>query len=132
MRTGRRREKQAPGEAKTPPAPQPKPAAKSARPPSRSSIRPGLILLLIVAGAFIALLIGVVVCGRSCMRPRASTYLPATAEGSWQTTVKVLVPQMARSEGWRSDCESDPDCTVLSGTCQMRPRATRSARTSPG
>lgn len=118
MRTGRRRNGQAPGEAKSPPAPQPKPARR----PSRSPIRPGLILLLVIAGAFIALLIGVVVCGRACIGPKASTYLPATAEGSWQTTVKVLVPQMVRGEGWRSDCESEPDCMVLSGTCQMQPR----------
>jgi len=27
-----------------------------------------------------------------------------------------------RKEGWRSDCESDPDCTVLPDTCQMRLR----------
>jgi hypothetical protein len=122
MRTGRRRNGQAPGEAKSPPAPQPKPLTKPARRPSRSPIRPGLILLLVIAGAFIALLIGVVVCGRACMGPKASTYLPATAEGSWETTVKVLVPQMVRGEGWRSDCESEPDCRLLSGTCQMQPR----------
>ena len=127
MRTGRRRKKPAAEEkpsegTKKPPAPRPKPLAKPSRPPSRSPLRRGLIPLLILTGAFIMLVIGIIVCGRSCMRPRAETYLPATAEGSWQTTVKVLVPQMVRSEGWRSDCESDPDCTVLSGTCQMRPR----------
>jgi hypothetical protein len=122
MRTGRRRNGQAPGEAKSPPAPHSEPVTKPARRPSRSPIRPGLILLLVIAGALIALLIGVFVCGRACMGPKASTYLPATAEGSWQTTVKVLVPQMVRGEGWRSDCESDPDCRVLSAKCQMRPR----------
>jgi hypothetical protein len=122
MRTGRRREKQAPEEAQKPPAPQPKPPAKPSRPPSRTPLRSGLIPLLLITGAFIALVIGIIVCGRSCMAPKAETYLPATAEGSWQATVKVLVPQMVRGEGWRSECESDPNCTVLSGTCQMRPR----------
>jgi hypothetical protein len=122
MRTGRRRKKQAPEEPKEPPAPQPKPSAKPSRPASRSPLRAGLIPLLAITGAFITLVIGIIVCGRSCMRPSASTYLAATAEGSWQTTVNMLVPQVVRSEGWRSDCESDPDCAVLVSTCQMRPR----------
>jgi hypothetical protein len=81
-----------------------------------------LIPTLAVAVVLCVLVIGILMCGRSCFAPKAESYLPATAEGSWQTTVKVLVPQMVRSEGWRSDCESDPDCTVLSSTCQMRPR----------
>jgi hypothetical protein len=110
MRTGRRRKKQAfeeekAPETKKPPVSRPKPATK----PPRSPLRPGLIPLLILIGAFIALVIGIIVCGGSCFRPRASTYLPATAEGSWQATVNVLVPQTVRGEGWRSDCESDPD-----------------------
>ena len=109
MRTGRRRKKQAPEEEKKPPAPQPKPSPRPARPPSRSPVRRGLIPLLLITGAFIALVIGIIICGRSCLAPQADTYLPATTEGSWQTTVKVLVPQMTRSEGWRSDCEADPD-----------------------
>jgi hypothetical protein len=124
MRTGRRRKKPALAEekkaptAKKPSAPRPKPSTK----PSRSPRRPGLVPLLLITGAFIALVIGIIVCGRSCMRPSASTYLAATAEGSWQTTVNVLALQVVRSEGWRSDCESNADCTVLAGTCQMRPR----------
>ncbi len=120
MRTGRRRKKQAPEEQQ--PTPTPKPSSRPARTPSRFPLRRGLVPILAIAAVLCVLVIGILVCGRSCFAPKAETYLPVTAEGSWQTTVEVLVPQMVRSEGWRSDCESDPDCTVLSGTCQMRPR----------
>ncbi|MFL7790566.1 MAG: hypothetical protein AB8I69_00375 [Anaerolineae bacterium] len=126
MKTGRRRQKQvteekAPEEGKSP-APQPKPTTRPSKPASRSPLPRWLIPTLAVAIVLCVLVIGIFMCGRSCFAPKAESYLPATAEGSWQTTVKVLAPQMVRSEGWRSDCESDPDCTVLSGTCQMRPR----------
>jgi hypothetical protein len=120
MKTGRRREKQAPEEQQ--PTPTPKPSSGPARTPSRFSLRQGLVPILAIAAVLCVLVIGIIVCGRSCFAPKVESYLLATAEGSWQTTVNVLVPQMVRSEGWRSDCESDPDCNVLSGTCQMRPR----------
>jgi hypothetical protein len=128
MRTGRRREKQAPEDQQPTPTPKPTPSTP-ARPPSRSPLPRGLVPILAIATVLCALVIGILICGRSCFSPKAETYLPATAEGSWRTTVKVLVPQTARSEGWRSDCESDPDCAVLSGTCQMRPREDKFAET---
>jgi hypothetical protein len=125
MRTGRRRQKQVP-EEKAPeeksPAPKPKPTTGPAKPTSRSPLPRWLIPILAVGAVLCVLLIGILICGRSCFAPKVESYLPATAEGSWQTTVKVLAPQIVRDEGWRSDCESDPNCTVLPKTCQMRLR----------
>ena len=40
----------------------------------------------------VVLVVGSLVCGRSCFGPKAtpSTYLPATATGSWTTTVRLV------------------------------------------
>lgn len=122
MKTGRRRKKQVPEDQQPTPTPKPSTPSKPARPPSRSPLRRGLVPILAIAAVLCVLVIGILIFGRSCFAPKVESYLPATAEGSWQTTVKVLMPQLVKSEGWRSDCESDPDCTVLAGTCQTRLR----------
>jgi hypothetical protein len=58
----------------------------------------------------------------SSPRAKPATYLPATAEGSWTASVKLLVPEVVSGEGWRSDCDADSACTVLPATCQVRER----------
>jgi hypothetical protein len=146
MKTGRRRKKEPRPEAPEPTSPaqptsfapptppaqpasfapptaaRPRPAAKkSVR--ARTPARLGLIALPIIA-VLIVLVLGIILCGRSCFGPRATpaTYLPATAEGSWTATVKVMAPQVEAKEGWRSDCEANANCTVVPGTCELRER----------
>ena len=127
MKTGRRRKK-----AETPESPQPSPA-KPARPAARTTrprpkrvtrrkLSPALIILPILF-ALIVLIVGAVICS-TCLGPRAkpSVYLPATASGSWVTTVKVLAPELTSTERFRSDCEADAKCRVIPGTCTMRER----------
>lgn len=127
MKTGRRRKKKTTPEerpAPSPPSaqtPSPLPSQVS-RAPSRSKIVP-LVLVATVA----ALAIGAIVCSRACslFGERPAAYLPATAEGSWTTTVNVMAPQTVVKEGWRSDCEAEAGCTVLAHTCQLRQREDR-------
>ena len=127
MKTGRRRKKaEAPETPEPSPAKRSRPATKAVRPrpkrTKRSKAPPGVIILPILF-AVIALIIGVVICSQ-CLGPRAkpSDYLPSSASGSWVATVKVLAPELAITERFRSDCEADPKCTVLPGTCEMRER----------
>ena len=130
MKTGRRRKK----ESQEPPrqAPSPPPETASPRPegkkppspplPSRTPSRRGLVLSILIVLAL--LIFGGLLCGRSCLGPRAepSVYLPADAEGSWVTTVKLVVPQVTIEERFRSDCDLDVGCTVIPGTCEVRER----------
>lgn len=137
MKTGRRRKKApagetpepAPSEAAASPAPSSKPtlsAPRVVRPVAQrikqSKLSPGLIILPIFV-AIIVLILAIVLCS-TCLGPREqpASYLPATVSGSWATTVEVLVPQTTVQDRFRSDCEADPNCAVIPGTCQMRER----------
>ena len=142
MKTGRRRKKTLIQET-VEPAPEPqakevappieaRPRAKAAkaataRVPARVPAlnKPWLLILIAVA---VLICVGLI-CARSCLGPEAAatTYLPATADGSWTATVQVVAPQGAVSEGWRSDCEADAGCTVVPGTCELRERADRTS-----
>ena len=98
MKTGRRRRKdkeQAQEQDRTqakepvsfgPPSPPP------SRPSARLPARPGIAQLLPVLIGLAVLIFGGLLCGRSCFGPKVepSTYLPATAEGSWTATVKLV------------------------------------------
>jgi len=128
MKTGRRRKKEEPQESPEqisfqPPQPTSKPKAAPARPESKKptpSRRSKLVFPILIAVA--ALVIGAMMCGRSCLGPRQApaTYLPATADGSWTATVNLLVPGVTVEGRFRADCEADADCTVMPGTCEMR------------
>jgi hypothetical protein len=108
MKTGRRRKKEETQDAdKLPPkAPDAKPVSFSppsgapdrtptrpstARTPARSSTARLLPILI----GLVVLAFGGVICSRSCLGPKTEpvTYLPATAEGSWTTTVNVLASE---------------------------------------
>jgi hypothetical protein len=76
--------------------------------------------------------LAILICGglllsRACLGPEdtPATYLPATANGSWTTAVRLMGPQLAVQGRWRSDCEADAGCTVLPGTCEVREREDR-------
>jgi hypothetical protein len=148
MKTGRRRKKepvQEPAEQAPPSAPEeitPSKTAQSgakkpvaARPPLRAPARLGRphlplgrpwLLILIALVAFVCLIL---LLSRACRGPGApsTTYLPTTADGSWTTVVRLVVPQGEVRGGWRSDCEADPLCTVVPGTCDVRERADRTS-----
>ena len=142
MKTGRRRKKE-PADQPSPPQPEPEPASKAAQPPPPAAARPSvrkpsvtgrpspqptrlrqawlLIVVALVVFVCLALLLS-----RACQGPATpTTYLPATADGSWTTVVKVVAPQTESMERWRSDCEADPLCTVIPGTCEVREREDR-------
>jgi hypothetical protein len=129
MKTGRRRKKEVVPEA---PEPAPEPQPKAVTPPATAKAKrapaglpPALNKpwLLILIGVVVLICAGLI-CARACLGPRAEplTYLPATADGSWTTTVDLVAPQMSVGAGWRSDCEADINCTVVPGTCEMRER----------
>ncbi len=134
MKTGRRRKKQKKSESPEstsfpPPSskpkskPKPRPKSAPARPASKkptSALRPPPVLLILIA--LFVLFIGAILCAHACLGPREepATYLPATADGSWITTVNALVPSVTVEERERADCEADADCTVIPGTCRMR------------
>ena len=134
MKTGRRRKKetapeeprQAPPEkdlrAKVTRPPAKKPAAAGVPVPERSRLGKAGVLILVTLVVFVC---GSLLISRACLGPRATTetYLPATADGSWTTAVRLVVPQAEVGEGWRSDFETDPGCRVIPGTCELRERA---------
>jgi len=98
MKTGRRRRKDKKEEQDKkqgePQDKKPVSFAPPSRSPARIPARSGVARLLpILIGLVVLVFVGLV-CGRSCFGPRAepSTYLPATAEGSWTATVKIVVP----------------------------------------
>ncbi len=132
MKTGRRRKKDKSEQEETGKSPQATvahPRTKSAKPaaarspaqPTRRSKFPVLPILV----ALSALLVGAMVCGRSCLGARTTptTYVAADADGSWTTTVKIVAPQVAVRGRYRSDCDADANCTVIPGTCEVRERA---------
>jgi len=108
MKTGRRRKKEETQDAdKQPPeAPAAKPVSFSppSGTPARTPTRPSTVrtparsstarLLPILIG-LVVLLFGGFICSRSCLGPKPEpvTYLPATVEGSWTTTVNVLASE---------------------------------------
>ena len=139
MKTGRRRKKapspappeQAPPsepEAATPSTPAPpraqvkKPAAARQPPQVPPRVAKPWLFILIALVVFACLSVLII---RACLGPRSApvTYLPATADGSWATEVRLVVPQVQVEDGWRSDCEADARCTVVPGTCEVRERA---------
>jgi hypothetical protein len=127
MKTGRRRKKepvQEPAEQVPPSAPEAITPSKTAEPAVKKPVaarlplgRPHLplgrpwLLILIALVVFVCLILAL---SRACRGPGApsATYLPATADGSWTTVVRLVVPQGEVRGGWRSDCEADPLCTV--------------------
>ena len=126
MKTGRRRKKEPVQEQpEQSPAPPPTPVKKpaAARPPAPSPSRLGRRWVFIPIGliAFICLIL---LLSRACGGPKATptTYLPATADGSWTTAVRLVVPQVEVRDRWRSDCEADAQCAVIPGTCELRER----------
>jgi len=133
MKTGRRRKKETAPEEPRQASPEKDLRAKVTRPPAKKPAAAGVPVpersRLGKAGLLILVGLVVFVCGsllisRACLGPRATseTYLPATADGSWTTAVRLVVPQVEVGEGWRSDCETDPGCTVVPGTCELRER----------
>ncbi len=135
MKTGRRRKKEEKRPEEEPisfsppstPSPSPAPSSRSAsRPSSQRPSFPIPIPLLLMA-AVLALLVICFCVGQTFLGPRAkpTSYVPATARGSWTAQVQLLMPQVMTSEGWRSDCEADADCTVLPGTCRLKQREDR-------
>lgn len=123
MKTGRRRKKETIPELPEQPSIQPSPPEPPLVRPAPRAFRLWLPILVIV----IVLICGGLLLSRACLGPQATptTYLPATAAGSWTTTVRLLVPEVTVQEGWRSDCEADPQCIVLPGTCQVQEREDR-------
>jgi len=128
MKTGRRRKKQ-PSEQKPP---ETSPAKADPHRPTSPSLAPvgrkkptnlKNKLLPIILFAFFALVVAALICA-TCSGPRVepAQYVPANAEGSWTASIRVLVPQTATAERFRSDCEADPACTILPGTCALRER----------
>jgi hypothetical protein len=128
MKTGRRRKKaEKPEEEPVSFSPTPKtPASPSpvAHPDllSRPSSRPKMTPLLLLGGLGILVLCLVVCLALFASRAKPATYVPATAEGSWTASVKLLVPEIISGEDWRSNCEADTACTVVPGTCQVQQR----------
>jgi len=139
MKTGRRRKKE-PAQQPAPPQPEGeqkpttraqssagiRPRAKKPTPSRAPTAQPARMkqaVLLIVIGLVVFACLAVLL-SRAC-QGSASTrtvYLPATANGSWTTTVRLVVPQVEVRGGWRADCEADPLCTVVPGTCETRER----------
>jgi len=131
MKTGRRRKKEpAQEQPEQPTAPPSTPVKKAtaARPPAPGPSRLGKTWVFVLVGvvAFVCLIL---LLSRACGGPRSTptTYLPATADGSWTTAVRLVVPQVEAQDRWRSDCEADAECTVIPGTCELRERPDESA-----
>jgi hypothetical protein len=95
---------------------------KTVAPPRR---RPSIVAIVAVVVVLIIAILAIVMISRACSGPQAVTYLPAEAAGSWTATVRVLAPQIAAKERWRSDCEADDQCSVLFETCEIRERPDR-------
>jgi hypothetical protein len=103
MKTGRRRRKDEEQEKEQGKAQVKKPVsfgppsrpATSSRPSTQAPSRSSAARLLPILIGLAVLVIGGLLCGRSCFGPKAepSTYLPATAEGSWTTTVELVGSQ---------------------------------------
>lgn len=135
MKTGRRRKKEPTPQEVTPPQPKgvtppqtTRPRTKEVQPtaarrPSGTPSRRPQPWMLIV-GAMIVFICVALLLSRACMGPRepATTYVPATAQGSWTTTVNLLAPGVTITERYRAECEADPQCRVIPGTCQLRER----------
>jgi hypothetical protein len=103
MKTGRRRKKEKePGEeqAEKPVSFRP-PSGAPSEAPSRAPSRPGIVRLLPILIGLAVLVFGGLICSRACLGPRAepSIYLPATAEGSWTATVRVVLPSEMQGYG---------------------------------
>ena len=132
MKTGRRRKKEPRPESPQPAPSQPaRPKPAPARPPAQAekpvparTLPRSALFLLPVLILLVLLICGVILLSRSCSGPEVTpaTYLPATAEGSWTTTVNLMVPQVVVRDRFRSDYEADANCTVIAGTCEMRNR----------
>ena len=128
MKTGRRRKKQ-PSEQMPPEASQPD--TEVHHPPATAPLSVGRKepgspvnrLLPIILIAFFALVVAALICA-TCTGPRIepAQYLPANAEGTWTASIRGLIPQIATAERFRSDCDADPACKILPGTCALQER----------
>jgi len=99
MKTGRRRKKEKePGEEQ---AEKPVSFRPPSGAPSRAPSRPGIVRLLPILIGLAVLVFGGLICSRACLGPKAepSTYLPATAEGSWTAIVRVVLPSEVQGYG---------------------------------
>lgn len=129
MKTGRRRRKDPSQIEAEKTSGTPAGSAPSARPAPRAQAkarrRPSIVEIALVVAVVIIGVIAIVMLGRSCSRADAAVYLPATASGTWATTLEVLAPEVVRGQGWRTACDADTRCSIVAGSCELREREDR-------